>query len=392
MSNLMGLSGNEVQRLIAMAPGSRYAGIEVPGMVVERGSRMEHARASEILRRHQEEEGQHAGGDSEEEESLWTEGAREGADLTRYVLEPSLRSAPEVPQLLPESVEQADVGDLNSNHARIVAVIAFYGRSADGVNGRETWIREFALLVLIYEGVQLGVFQLDYAPKSVRVNHSELVGRVYMNISQEALGAVEDLMEWGLVSKLHMITKQHHMVTSYQLTDKGKNYVSGISSEDMESVRRLVFGPDVRSVGGHGGGVQSVMALAALWKGAHRHLLRRVFLLPHHTSWLQEGIDSDGSGGTASELALRWVPHKLAQDVSYVTSPYIPVSLRAAWGPELPSNKERAAESSTAASNKQSATVEELYLSSVRVLSSGMQEACWGCHESVTAAAQSMCP
>ena len=229
-----------------MAPGPRYSGIEVPGMVAERGTRMEHARASEILRRHEEEEGQHGGGgESEEEETLWTAGTREGADLTRYVLESSLQSAPEVPQLLPESVEQADVGDLNTNHARIVAVIAFYGRSADGLSARETWIREFALLVLIYEGVQLGVFQLDYAPKSIRVNHSELVGRVYMNISQEALGAVEDLMEWGLVSKLHMITKQHHMVTSYQLTEKGKKYVSGISSEDMESVRRLVFGPEV---------------------------------------------------------------------------------------------------------------------------------------------------
>ena len=136
-----------------------------------------------------------------------------------------------VPQLVPGTVRQATLGSLTANQAKLITLISHFGKCATDATERESWLRSMPLLVLIYEGIQLGVFEFDFAPQSRLVNHSGLSRRIYMNISQEGSGAIDDLLEWGLIRSLKMISKQHHLVTAYQITDAGREYVAGVDEQ-----------------------------------------------------------------------------------------------------------------------------------------------------------------
>ena len=102
---------------------------------------------------------------------------------------------PKVAQLVPSSVRQAQLGSLTANHAKLITLISHFGSCASSLLEAESWLRSTSLLVLIYEGIQLGIFTFDFAPQSRQVNHSDRTRRLYMNISQEGCGAVEDLLE-----------------------------------------------------------------------------------------------------------------------------------------------------------------------------------------------------
>ena len=47
----------------------------------------------------------------------------------------------------------------------------------------ETWIRELLLLVLVYEGITAGVFEMDYSPQCMTMSHPHA-----QNVSQHLAG------------------------------------------------------------------------------------------------------------------------------------------------------------------------------------------------------------
>jgi hypothetical protein len=108
---------------------------------------------------------------------------------------------------------------------------------------KETWIREQSLLCLVYEGIKAGVFSFDYAPKSSFVLQNHRAGRVYLNVSQEARIAIQDLMSWQLARALRTMSNMGTVIVAYQLTAKGVKYAAGTPSELQEEVLALVRGP-----------------------------------------------------------------------------------------------------------------------------------------------------
>ena len=161
----------------------------------------------------------------------------------RTLTRASAGEPPKVAQLVPSSVRQAQLGTLTANHAKLITLISHFGSSASSMLESESWLRSTSLLVLIYEGIQLGIFTFDFAPQSRQVNHSDRARRLYMNISQEGCGAIEDLLEWGLVRSLKMISKHHDLVCAYQITDAGRDYAQKVEREHLLEVSRIAFGP-----------------------------------------------------------------------------------------------------------------------------------------------------
>ena len=104
-------------------------------------------------------------------------------------------------------------------------------------------MRSTSLLVLVYEGIQMGVFNFDFAPQTTQVIHSETSRRIYMNVSQEGYGAIDDLLEWGLIRSLKMISKQHHLISAYQTTDAGRDYAARVDEQHRVEVSRVASGP-----------------------------------------------------------------------------------------------------------------------------------------------------
>jgi hypothetical protein len=63
-------------------------------------------------------------------------------------------------------------GALTANHAKLITLISHFGSCASSMSEKESWIRSTTLLVLIYEGIKLGIFTFDFAPQSHHVNHA----------------------------------------------------------------------------------------------------------------------------------------------------------------------------------------------------------------------------
>ena len=231
------------------------------------------------------------------------------------------------------NVRQAKIGELNANHAKLMVLISHFGSAAAHVDESESWLRSISLLVLIYEGIQLRVFDLDFAPQSRQVNHSDHTRRIYMNISQEGCGAIDDLLELGLIRALKMISRDSHLITAFQVTAAGREYVDGVSDAHKTEVRRLAFGPAPYD----------------------KELVDVVF------TGREFKLTTISGYSKISDVTE-------AEDVSYVTSPYIPATLRVPHSEPLTSNKDRAAEATAGASNKRGASSEELFLSAVQML------------------------
>lgn len=114
---------------------------------------------------------------------------------------------------------------LEDEHLRLLYLISRY-------TSETRWIREWPLLVLIFEGIQAGVFSYDYAPDSVSI-----MGRIlFMNISQEGRDDLDDLREAGLLQSLKLTTYAGSTVTAVKLSDEGWEWLGNVKYADRSVV------------------------------------------------------------------------------------------------------------------------------------------------------------
>ena len=211
------------------------------------------------------------------------------------------------------------------NHLKLVYLISRYSHYAQTVHDKERWIRKLPLLVLIYEGVVQKVFEYDYAPTSEVIE----MRRVYINISQEGKDDLDDLTEGKLIKGLRLSTKEHQSVTAYQITPAGLNLISKrLPDEERQSVDEFIF------IDGQ--------QLQVAWED-EKFLLR-------------------------NDLVSRESTITDCEDVSYVSSPHIPRTLRRPGGPLLSSNAYRANESAAKESTIRDDLDEVITLSNVTIL------------------------
>ena len=122
---------------------------------------------------------------------------------------------------------------LEDEHLRLLYLISRY-------TSETRWIREWPLLVLIFEGIQAGVFSYDYAPDSVTI-----MGRIlFMNISQEGRDDMDDLREAGLLQSLKLTTYAGSTVTALKLSDEGWEWLRQVKEADRSVVDEF-YGVDV---------------------------------------------------------------------------------------------------------------------------------------------------
>lgn len=206
-------------------------------------------------------------------------------------------------------------------------MISLYSRRATpGTDEKDEWVRKPALIVLIYEGIIAGVLDYDYAPASALIGNR----RIWMNVSQEGKSDIEFLREEELVNGLQMSTTSFQPVTCYQISDKGKELVKRISRKEKEAVHEFVYARGTREL------------LTIYWDGRYYYL-----------------ISTNGykRKSTITET----------EDVSYVSSAYIPQCLRYGGRPTL-SNAHRAHESGVNVENNLDELDEVITLNSVSVI------------------------
>mmetsp|Transcript_17128 Transcript_17128/g.28618 ORF Transcript_17128/g.28618 Transcript_17128/m.28618 type:complete len:856 (+) Transcript_17128:156-2723(+) len=202
-----------------------------------------------------------------------------------------------------ESDEDEDTG-LTENQNRLLYMISLYTNVANpGTDEKGDWLRKPALIVLIYEGIVAGVLDFDYAPSSQNLGQR----RVWLNVSQEGKSDVEFLREEELLNGLQMSSKNFQPMTCYQISEKGRELVKRISRKEKEAVHEFVYAKGTREL------------LNADWDGVR-------YCLKSASGYSRPSDITD------------------TEDVSYVSSAYIPQCLRYGGRPTL-SNAHRAHES-----------------------------------------------
>lgn len=173
-------------------------------------------------------------------------------------------------------------------------LIHLHSRRAETKSDTDLWIRKQALSVIIYEGVVADVFDYDYAPTSSLVENR----RVWCNISQEGQSDIEFLREEELINALMLSSRSYKQGVCYQISDKGKELVNYISRREKEVVDEFAHKDGTREL------------LKPVWDGS--------------AYWMQ----SPSGYKHASTITD-------TEDVSYVSSAYIPQCLRYGGRPTM---------------------------------------------------------
>ena len=205
-------------------------------------------------------------------------------------------------------------------------MISLYTHQAENEDDREEWMRKQALMVLVYEGVVAQVLDYDYAPASDLVENR----RKYFNISQEGKSDVDFLREEELINGLKLSSKSYQPVTCYQISEKGMEICKKLSRKEKEAVHEMVYAPGTREL------------LRVQWDGEE-------YWLKTESGFERQSTVTD------------------TEDVSYVSSAYVPQCLRHGGRPTL-SNAHRAHECGSTSSNIRDELDEVITLNSVSVI------------------------
>lgn len=190
---------------------------------------------------------------------------------------------------------------LTEDHCKLLYMMSKYARSAQSASEPESWIRQMSLLVLIYEGIVAGVLDYDYAPCSYVVSAQGSSQRLWVNITQEGKAGVDDLREWKLINGLKLSTEDFQPVTAFQVSGMGMKLLKRVPKKLCKEVNTFIY---------HGNST------------AKRDLLQ--------VSFRKGEVGGDGEFFLSTESGYSMKSSVTdSEDVSYVSSPFLPSCLRA---------------------------------------------------------------
>ena len=189
---------------------------------------------------------------------------------------------------------------LTDNQNRVLYLIYLHTKPIEKKEGNRKWIRKQAFSVLVYEGVVAKIFDYDYAPHSILIEKQ----RKWFNFSQEGQSDIELLREEELINALILPSSSYKPGVCYQISDKGRELITHVSRHEKGTVDDFAHREGTREL------------LKVVWDG--------------DSYWLQS-LSGYRQKSTITET----------EDVSYVSSAYIPQCLRYGGRPTM-SNAHRA--------------------------------------------------
>jgi hypothetical protein len=203
---------------------------------------------------------------------------------------------------------------LTTNQNRLLYMISLYTHPAQTADEQEGWIRKVSLTILIYEGIRAKCLDYDYAPTSVMIG----ARRVFINVSQEGRSDVDYLREEELLNGLKLQSREFHPITCYQVSEKGLEMIAKLGRKDRAAVEEVCYAPASKDL------------LHSRWDTAESKFLLEC-----------ESIQRDGRTVRENEY-MRVSDVGYVEDVSYVSSAYVPQCLRRKGGRPTMSNAHKA--------------------------------------------------
>lgn len=257
-----------------------------------------------------------------------------------------------------------------ADQVMLLYMLSRYAVCARTIKEEETWIRQIPLLVLMYEGIAAGALNFDYAPAAIVIAQEGRPKRIWMNTTQDGKSAIDDLREANLINGLKLSTKEYHSVTAFQVSLRGLELLAQVSKELKAKVDAFIFAPkpyrrelleiryipieDETDADNFVGGDSSMPQWTL--SGSNKQLSTSGGLDQQHAQRQQQPeepeFNEQGRFILESIGYFRYSEVTETEDVSYVSSPFVPQCVR---GPEayqlLSSNAHRAQEAASGQSN-----------------------------------------
>ncbi|DBA00171.1 TPA: hypothetical protein N0F65_007796 [Lagenidium giganteum] len=233
------------------------------------------------------------------------------------------------------------------NHQRLLYLLSRFAMYPSSTDEDEKWLRNLPLLVMVYEAIVHGVLDYDYSPVCTNIVKNGRSRRIWMNISQDAKAAIDDLREHDLVNALKTCSEDFQPSTAYQVTPQAVTLLKNFPVEEKKAIDAFLSAPSNKH------GLMSATSGMILFDGG---LLKITFDVDDGKFRF---IRSDGSVTVSRVTDI--------EEVSYVSSPYLPNCLmrnEAAFS----SNSAQAAKCSQGISGIKDELSFAIVLSQVRVL------------------------
>uniref|UniRef100_H3H7K7 Uncharacterized protein n=1 Tax=Phytophthora ramorum TaxID=164328 RepID=H3H7K7_PHYRM len=251
-----------------------------------------------------------------------------------------------------------------TDHVMLLYMLSRYAVCARTKEEKESWIRQIPLLVLMYEGIAAGGLNFDYAPAAMVIAQEGRPKRIWMNTTQDGKSAIDDLREANLINGLKLSTKDYHSVTAFQVSLRGLQLLSQVSKELKANVDAFIFAPKpyrrellkIRyiPIKDPPDPLTITEANVPAWtfsKGSGKHLTT---VLTGDIQATEEEPEFNEEGRFILESIgyFRYSGVTETEDVSYVSSPFVPQCVRSLEAyQQLSSNAHRALEAASGQSN-----------------------------------------
>ncbi|KAG7376058.1 Lysine-specific demethylase 4B, partial [Phytophthora pseudosyringae] len=252
-----------------------------------------------------------------------------------------------------------------TDHVMLLYMLSRYAVCARTKEEKESWIRQIPLLVLMYEGIAAGALNFDYAPAAMVIAQEGRPKRIWMNTTQDGKSAIDDLREANLINGLKLSTKDYHSVTAFQVSLRGLQLLSQVSKEPKANVDAFIFAPKpyrrellkIRYIPIRDPPDSSTAseANAPAWtftKGSDKHLTAGA------SGEIQAAVEEEPDFNEEGRFILESIGYfrysgvTETEDVSYVSSPFVPQCVRSLEAyQQLSSNAHRALEAASGQSN-----------------------------------------
>ncbi|KAG1692047.1 hypothetical protein DVH05_025856 [Phytophthora capsici] len=253
-----------------------------------------------------------------------------------------------------------------TDHVMLLYMLSRYAVCARTKEDKESWIRQIPLLVLMYEGIAAGGLNFDYAPAAMVIAQEGRPKRIWMNTTQDGKSAIDDLREANLINGLKLSTKDYHSVTAFQVSLRGLQLLSQVSKELKANVDAFIFAPKpyrhellkiryipIRDPPDANNNLETNAPAWTFTKGSDKHLTAGesgVIQPPPEEE--SEEFNEEGRFILESIGYFRYSGVTETEDVSYVSSPFVPQCVRSMEAyQQLSSNAHRALEAASGQSN-----------------------------------------
>ncbi|KAG2867184.1 hypothetical protein PC113_g2231 [Phytophthora cactorum] len=144
---------------------------------------------------------------------------------------------------LHSSLPHEDDSNWTPSHLRLLYLLSRFATYPSSTDEEEKWLRSLPLQVMVFEAIVHGLLAFDYSPVCTSIVKDGQSRRLWLNMSHDARAAIDDLREHELVKALKTCSEDFQPSTAYQVTQEGMTVLASLPPRDKQRLDEFLTAP-----------------------------------------------------------------------------------------------------------------------------------------------------